>query len=196
MNGDENEWDTPEDRKAFYRESDEYREQHRAETILAALKTEGFCLAFLPPVRPPAHVQRDFTHYLPSLNGIPNLVVAAPHLTLEFVKKTIDELPQRHFGDGTTIEEINKDGYNYNPATNILFSFQTEIIYVAGIAANPPYAQGDLNPVPWAHCVELKIKGAGPGRQLRVIHIGLPGRDQLYLNFLIPHGLLPTRLLR
>src|SRR5208283_3533885 len=87
----------------FKKDNLDWREK-RDKDVLKALRTEGFCLACLPPVGAPASDRSDFTAALVSLDGCPNLVVAAPRLTPELLKKTIEELPQRQFADGKTIQ--------------------------------------------------------------------------------------------
>jgi hypothetical protein len=170
--------------------------QHRDKVILEALKAEGFCMACLPPVGTPANAQPDFTMFLPSLDGSPNLVVAAPHLTLEIVERTIRELPQRQFADGTTIQVIDDFESNFCPSAEDWFRFQTEIVYIAGVVPDPPFAQGGLERGQWAHCVKLKIRSAGTEFLLRVIHLSLgPGPDAVLLHFLTPHGLVPRKIL-
>jgi hypothetical protein len=177
-------------RKTLYVEHLEDWNQRRDKLVLEALSKEGFCLGFLPPVGTPADAQPDFTVFLPSLDGIPNLLVAAPHLTLAKVKGTIEELPKPQFQATGDFES------SFEPLAESWFRFQTEIVYVTGAAAGQPAAQGGVAHGPWAYCASLRILRAGTESRLRVIHIGLgPGRDPVFLHFLAPHGLVPRRLL-
>ena len=116
---------------------------HRDKLVLEELRTEGFCLAFLPPIGPPANAQLDFTVFLPGLDGSSNLVVAAPHLTREIVERTIEELPHRQFADGMTFQVADR----FIPAPENWFRFQTEIVYIAGVGADPPFAQREMDRV-------------------------------------------------
>jgi hypothetical protein len=83
----------------------------------------------------------------------------------------------------------------FDPAPGNWFRFETEIVYVAAVVADPPYA-GGAERIPWAHCATLNIVGAGTESELRVIHVGLgPGRDAVFTDFLGHHALVPKRLL-
>jgi len=163
----------------------------RDEVALERFKEQGFALGFLPPIGPPANAQLDFSILVPKLSGISNLVVAAPQWTLEKVHELFERLPHRQFAHGKTAQVIE----SFVPVVDNWFRFETEIVYVAGVAHEPPYfwAAGDGR---WAHCATLQVQGAGTDSRLRVIHVGLgPGRDQVFLHFLAPHGLVPKRLL-
>jgi hypothetical protein len=81
------------------------------------------------------------------------------------------------------------------PAPEHWFRFQTEIVYVAGVAHEPPYHRAG-NGHPWGHCATLALQGAGTESRLRVVHVGLgPSLDQVFLHFLAPHALVPRRVL-
>jgi hypothetical protein len=81
------------------------------------------------------------------------------------------------------------------PAAETWFRFQTEIVYVAGVAHEPPYHRPGSSS-PWAHCATLALQGAEVESRLRVVHLGLgPSRDQVFLSFLTPNALVPRRVL-
>jgi hypothetical protein len=189
---------TQSEQKAFMTEDDDsFKDdildwmKHRDYLTLEALRTEGFCLATMPVFGAPAQARPDFTYYLPKLDGCPNLVVSAPAWTTEEVSELFRGIHQRQLAHGKTAQVID----TFDPAAENWFRFQTETVYIAGVALNPPY-DGGVERTPWAHCASLKIQGAGTESRLRVVHIGLgPGRDPVFLNFLTPHGLVPRRLL-
>lgn len=165
--------------------------EHRDLHVLDLLKTEGFCLACLPLIGPPPEAALDFTILVSRLEGIPNLVVAAPCWSLEEVHQLYDRLPGRQFAHGMSARVIDR----FLPSTEIWFRFQTEIVYVAGVAHEPPYHRaGDRGP--WGHCATLALQGAGVESRLRVVHIGVGlSRDHVFLHFLTPHALVPRRVL-
>lgn len=179
--------DTGIDWKAEYLDWSEHRDGH----VLELLRTEGFGLACLPLIGPPPEAPLDFTTVVSKLEGIHNLVVAAPCWSLEKVQEMYEKLPGRQFAHGMSARVIDK----FVPAAERWFSFQTEIVYVAGVAHEPPYHRaGDRNP--WAHCAMLALQSAGVESRLRVIHIGLGlSRDHVFLHFLTPHALVPRRVL-
>lgn len=165
--------------------------EHRDQHVLELLRMEGFCLGCLPLIGPPPEAPLDFTVFLTKLEGISNLVVAAPAWTLEKVFELFVGLPRRRVAHGQTVQVVE----SFVPAAENWFRFQSEIVHMAGVAHEPPYfrAAGDGR---WAHCTTIHIQGAGTDSKLRVIHIGLgPSRDQVFLHFLAPHGLVPKRLL-
>jgi hypothetical protein len=142
-------------------------------------------------IGPPPEAPLDFTVFLTKLEGTSNLVVAAPAWTLEKVFELFAELPRRRVAHGQKLQVFE----SFVPAAEHWFRFQSEIVYIAGIAHEPPYFRpaGDGR---WAHCATLALQGAGAEKKLRVIHVGLgPSRDQVFLHFLAPHGLVPKRLL-
>lgn len=165
--------------------------EHRDRHVLDLLRTEGFCLACLPLVGPPPEAGLDFTTVVSALEGITNLVVAAPCWSLEKVEGMFERLPGRQFAHGKTAQVVD----SLVPAPEHWFRFQTEIVYVAGVAHEPPYHRaGDRNP--WGHCATLALQGAGTESRLRVVHIGVGlSRDHVFLHFLAPHGLVPRRVL-
>ncbi len=173
-------------------EMEQLDHEWREKKVLTALKRRGFCLAFLAPSDGPAGERPDFTVFLPSLGGCPSLIVAVRVLTLPMVEKTIQELPQRSFADGTKIQLADE----FYPTSEGWFRFQTEIVYMADAAVNPPFPNGNLDR--WAHCADLTVTSAGKKpRPLRVIHVHPgPSRDDVFLNFLIPHRLVPRIVLR
>jgi hypothetical protein len=165
--------------------------KRRDEIVLEQLKEQGFCLATMPVLGAPAQARLDFTYYLAELDGCPNLVVSAPAWTREEVSKLFEELPRRQLPHGMTVQVID----SFDPAPGNWFRFETEIVRVAAVLADPPY-EGGAERIPWGHCATIRIQGAGTESRLRVIHVGLgPGRDSVFLNFLAPHGLVPKRLL-
>jgi hypothetical protein len=163
----------------------------RDEHILDQLRKETFCLALLPPIGPPPAAPLDFTIFVTKLDDCPNLVVAAPQWTLEGVCGLFNRLPRRQFAHGKTAQVIE----SFVPIADNWFRFETEIVYVAGVAFEPPYHRaGDGGR--WAHCADLRILSGETESRLRVIHVGLgPGRDPVFLHFLAPHGLVPKKLL-
>ncbi|HRZ47532.1 MAG TPA: hypothetical protein P5555_20340 [Candidatus Paceibacterota bacterium] len=165
--------------------------EHRDLHVLDLLRQEGICLACLPLVGPPSEAPLDFTIVVSRLEGITNLVVAAPCWSLERIHQLYDGLPGRQFAHGKTAVVIDR----FVPSAEIWFRFQTEIVYVAGVAHEPPYHRAG-NGSPWAHCATLALQSAGVESRLRVIHIGLGlSRDHLFLHFLTPHALVPRRVL-
>jgi hypothetical protein len=165
--------------------------KRRDEIVLELLREQGFCLATMPVLGAPAQVRLDFTYYLPQLDGCPNLVVSAPAWTREEVSKLFERLPHRQLPHGMRVRVTDA----FDPAPGNWFRFETEIVYVAAVVADPPY-EGGAERIPWAHCATLNIVGAGTESELRVIHVGLgPGRDSVFVNFLAPHALVPKRLL-
>jgi hypothetical protein len=165
--------------------------EHRDRHVPELLRTEGFCLACLPLTGLPPEAPLDFTAIVSTLEGINNLVVAAPCWSLEKVQAMFERLPGRQFAHGKTAVVTD----SFAPPAETWFRFQTEIVYVAGVAHEPPYHRAG-NGRPWAHCATLTIRDAGEESQLRVIHVGLgPSRDQVLLHFLAPHGLVPRRVL-
>jgi hypothetical protein len=158
---------------------------------LDLLRSEGFCLACLPLLGPPPEAALDFTIFVSKLDGISNLVVAAPCWSLEKVQEMYENLPGRQFAHGKTAVVID----SFVPTAETWFRFQTEIVYVAGVAHEPPYHRaGDRNP--WAHCATLALQSAGVESRLRVVHLGVGlSRDHLFLHFLTPHALVPRRVL-
>ena len=179
--------DTGIDWKAEYLDWSEHRDGH----VLELLRTEGFGLACLPLIGPPPEAPLDFTAVVSALGDITNLVVAAPCWSLEKVQAMFERLPDRQFAHGRTAQVVD----SFVPAPEHWFRFQTEIVYVAGVAHEPPYHRaGDRNP--WAHCAMLALQSAGVESRLRVIHIGLGlSRDHVFLHFLTPHALVPRRVL-
>jgi hypothetical protein len=142
-------------------------------------------------IGPPPEAPLDFTIFLTKLEGISNLVVAAPAWTLEKVFELFAGLPRRRVAHGQTVQVVE----SFVPAAENWFQFHSEIVYMAGVAHEPPYLRpaGDGR---WAHCATIQIQGDGTESRLRTIHVGLgPGHDQLFLNFLAPHGLVPRKLL-
>ncbi|MDH7503201.1 MAG: hypothetical protein QHJ82_10905 [Verrucomicrobiota bacterium] len=107
---------------------------HRDRHVLELLRTEGFYLACLPLIGPPPEAALDFTVFVSKLDGITNLVVAAPCWSLEKVHQLYDGLPGRQFAHGNTAVVIDR----FVPSTEVWFRFQTEIVYVAGVAHEPP----------------------------------------------------------
>jgi len=179
--------DTGIDWKAEYVDWSEHRDTH----VLDLLRSEGFSLACLPLVGPPPDAPLDFTIFVSRLDGITNLVVAAPCWSLEKVQEMYEKLPGRQFAHGMSARVIDR----FVPSAEIWFRFQTEIVYVAGVAHEPPYHRAG-NGSPWAHCATLALQSAGVESRLRVIHIGLGlSRDHLFLHFLTPHALVPRRVL-
>lgn len=85
---------------------------------------------------------------------------------------------------------------SFVPAAENWFRSQTEVVYMAGIAHEPPYfrAAGDGR---WAHCATITLQAAEAEKsRLRVVHIGLGrGGDRVFLDFLCLHGLVPKKLL-
>ena len=179
--------DTGIDWKAEYLDWSEHRDGH----VLELLRTEGFGLACLPLIGPPPEAPLDFTIVVSRLEGLPNLVVSVPGWSLEKVQELYERLPGRQFAHGMSARVIDK----FVPAPEHWFRFQTEIVYVAGVAHEPPYHRvGDGSP--WAHCATLALQSAGVESRLRVIHIGLGlSRDHVFLHFLTPHALVPRRVL-
>jgi len=171
--------------------------RERDKSLLEALAAEGFCLGFLPPAGAPAGgAQPDFSVFLPDVRGVLNLVVSAPHLRLQDVLRTLGDLAQRQLADGRTIKAVGGLKCNFQPLVENWFRFQTEIVYIAAAAADPPFNQVGFDVGPWAHCACLRIQCGGTKTRLRVIHVGLgPGHDKVYLHFLIPNALVPKRLL-
>jgi len=165
--------------------------EHRDTHVLDLLRSEGFCLACLPLTGLPDAAPLDFTVVVSKLEGITNLVVAAPCWSLERVQEMYENLPGRQFAHGKTAVVIDR----FVPSTETWFRFQTEIVYVAGVAHEPPYHRaGDRNP--WAHCATLSLQGAGVESRLRVVHVGVGlSRDHVFLHFLTPHALVPRRVL-
>ena len=164
--------------------------KRRDELILELLKTEGFCLAFLPLVGPPPDFPIDFTVFLPKLDSSPNLVVAVPLWTSGKVNELMKQLPRRQLAHGMTIQVID----SFEPAADDWFPQVTPIIYVAGHVFEPHDGVADHSR--WAHCATIDLHGPAPETRLRVIHVGLgPGRDSVFVNFLAPHSLVPRRLL-
>jgi hypothetical protein len=165
--------------------------EHRDTHVLDLLRSEGFCLACLPLLGPPPEAALDFTIFVSKLDGISNLVVAAPCWSLEKVQEMYENLPGRQFAHGKTAVVID----SFVPTAETWFRFQTEIVYVAGVAHEPPYHRaGDRNP--WANCATLALQSAGVESRLRVVHLGVGlSRDHLFLHFLTPHALVPRRVL-
>ncbi len=164
-----------------------YKEWHhkRKKLILTALREEGFCMACLPAAAPPANAPLDVTTFLPVLDGSPNFVVAAPHLTPGLVRGVIDGLPEREFEDEVTIQVVGIIHSNIQITVESRFRSQARIRYVAALAAEPPHEHGGLAPERWIHRVERTLHGATTDLPLRVIHIGLgPGRDPVFLDLL------------
>ena len=165
----------------------DYRDQH----VLDLLRSEGFCLACLPLTGPPPEAPLDFTILVSRLEGITNLVVAAPCWSLEKVQTMFEELPGRQFAHVKTAVMTD----SFMPSAETWFRFQTEIVYVAGVAHEPPYHRAE-NGRPWAHCASLALQGDGAESRLRVIHIGVTlSHDHVFLHFLTPHALVPRRVL-
>lgn len=179
--------DTGIDWKAEFLSWNEHRDTH----VLDLLRSEGFCLACLPLTGLPDAAPLDFTVVVSRLDGIANLVVAAPCWSLERVQELYENLLGRQFAHGKTAVMID----SFVPAAEAWFRLQTEIVYFAGVAHEPPYHRaGDRNP--WAHCATLALQGAGTESRLRVVHVGLgPSRDHVFLHFLTPHALVPRRVL-
>jgi hypothetical protein len=165
--------------------------EHRDRNVLDLLRTEGFCLVCLPLVGPPPEAPLDFTIFVSKLDGIPNLVVSALGWSLEKAQELFERLPGRQFAHGKTAVVTD----SFVPAPEHWFRFQTEIVYVAGVAHDPPYYRaGDGRP--WAHCATLALQGAGTESRLRVVHISVGlSRDHVFLHFLAPNALVPRRVL-
>ena len=164
--------------------------EHRDRNVLELLKAETFVLACLPLVGPP-EAPLDFTNFISRLDGIPNLVVSVPGWTLEKVHQLYDRLPGRQFAHGMSAQVTD----SFVPAAETWFHHQTEIIFLAGVAHEPPYYRGG-DGSPWAHCATLSLQGAETESRLRVVHIGVGlSRDHVFLHFLTPHALVPRRVL-
>jgi hypothetical protein len=161
----------------------------RDEVVLERLKEQGFALGFLPPTGPPVNAQLDFSILVSKLNGISNLVVAAPQWTLEKVYELFERLPRREFAHGKSATVVAA----FTPSPENWIRCETEILHIAGAAFEPPY-DGGAGRTPWAHCATLNVFGAGTKSQLTVIHVGGigPGRDAVYLG---QHSLVPRLVL-
>jgi len=179
--------DTGIDWKGEYLAWSEHRDAH----VLDLLRQESFCLAFLPLTGPPHEAPLDFTIFVSRLDGIPNLVVSVPGWTLEKVHQLYDRLAGRQFAHGMSAQVTD----SFVPAAETWFHHRTEIIFLAGVAHEPPYYRGG-DGSPWAHCATLALQGAETESRLRVVHIGVGlSRDHVFLHFLTPHRLVPRRML-
>jgi hypothetical protein len=114
---------------------------------LELLRTEGFGLACLPLIGPPSEAPLDFTAVVSALGDITNSVVAAPCWSLEKVQEMYVRLPGRQFAHGKTAQVVD----SFVPAAEHWFRFQTEIVYVAGLAHELPYHRAESGS-PWVHC--------------------------------------------
>jgi hypothetical protein len=177
--------------KVFRNECTQANVEDALKRALKALQENGFVFACLP-TGPDDGPPPDFTMFLPHCGDCRSLVVCAPVLTEAQADHLFNCLPSRQFADGTRIEVGEPPLW---PDESCLKPSPIMLSNVVAVA-NPPFVPaGFVDQSPWISAADLKITRAGAESQLRVVHLGSLTREESIWRFLVPHGLVPRKVI-